>query len=136
MARLELGQKEGSLENKIEMYYGTKSQMDILKKEVDSLNKSIKEEMRENNIEELEVGDIVAKYSSYFKEDIDEDKLIEILKPMKLRGIIKKKEYVDLDALEAAIYHGKVNAADLDPSRIKKEVETLRITRRRPDKNE
>ena len=48
---------------------------------------------------------------------------------MKIRGVVKKKEYVDMDALENAIYNGKINAAELASCQTKKEVVTLKVTK-------
>ena len=103
--------------------------MDSYKKLVDSDNKEIKEIMQENKLPEFIVDDIKATCSVSERTDFIEEALIEKLKEMKVKGIIKKKEYVDMDALENAIYNGKVNAGELASCQTTKEVVTLRVSK-------
>ncbi len=44
-----------------------------------------------------------------------EDQLIPYLKSLGMENLIQTREYVDMEALESAIYHGQINAADLAP---------------------
>ena len=108
------------------VYYAQKSQMDLIKKEVDKENAEIKSIMAESGITEIISKDIRASYSVSTRQDFVEEALLAKLKEMKVRGVIKKKEYVDMEALENAIYNGKINAAELAPCQTIKEVATLR----------
>jgi hypothetical protein len=96
---------------------------------VDKENAEIKTLMRASNLSEFVAGDIKATCSVSERQDFIEEALIEKLKEMKVRGIIKKKEYVDMDALENAIYNGKVDAAALASCQTTKEVVTLRVSK-------
>lgn len=118
---------EERLTELLPIYHMQKSEMDSIKKVVDKENAEIKTLMRESNLSEFVAGDIKATCSVSERQDFIEEALIEKLKDMKVRGIIKKKEYVDMDALENAIYNGKVDAAALASCQTTKEVVTLRV---------
>ena len=120
---------EEKLSNLLPVYEANKSQMDSYKKLVDKDNKEIKSIMLGAEMGEFIVDDIKASCSVSEREDFIEEALIAKLKEMKIRGIVKKKEYVDMDALENAIYNGKVDAASLADCQTKKEVVTLRVTK-------
>lgn len=120
---------EERLTELLPIYHTQKSEMDSIKKVVDKENAEIKTLMRESNLPEFVAGDIKATCSVSERQDFIEEALIEKLKDMKVRGIIKKKEYVDMDALENAIYHGKVDAAALASCQTIKEVVTLRVSK-------
>ena len=120
---------EEKLQELIPRYQLNKSEMDSYKKIVDKDNKEIKMIMLESQLPEFVMGDIKATCSVSERQDFIEEALIEKLKNMKVRGIIKKKEYVDMDALENAIYNGKVNAAELASCQTTKEVVTLRVSK-------
>jgi hypothetical protein len=125
---------EEKLEQLIPHYQLNKSEMDSYKKIVDKDNKEIKEIMLSSQLSEFIVGDIKATCSVSVREDFIEEALIEKLKEMKIDGVIKMKEYVDMDALENAIYNGELNAAELASCQTKKEVVTLRVTKIKEEK--
>ena len=120
---------EEKLSQLLPVYEANKSKMDSYKKLVDKDNKEIKSIMLGAGLREFVVGDIKASCSVSEREDFIEEALIAKLKEMKVRGIVKKKEYVDMDALENAIYNGKIDAAVLADCQTKKEVVTLRVTK-------
>ncbi len=120
---------EEKLSQLLPVYEANKSKMDSYKKLVDKDNKKIKSIMLEARLKEFIVDDIKASCSVSEREDFIEEALIAKLKEMKVRGIVKKKEYVDMDALENAIYNGKIDAAALADCQTKKEVVTLKVTK-------
>ena len=120
---------EEKLSDLLPVYEANKSEMDSYKKLVDRDNKEIKSIMLGAEMGEFVVDDIKASCSVSVREDFVEEALIAKLKEMKIRGVIKKKEYVDMDALENAIYNGKVDAASLADCQTKKEVVTLRVSK-------
>lgn len=120
---------EEKLSQLLPVYEANKSEMDSYKKLVDKDNKEIKSIMLGAQLGEFVVDDIKASCSVSEREDFIEEALIAKLKEMKIRGIVKKKEYVDMDALENAIYNGKIDAALLADCQTKKEVVTLRVTK-------
>ena len=126
------------LEKLVPHFGEVKSQYDVLDKQVKSDGSKIKSLMTANGMDDFEAGGFVAKVSISQRESFEEEALIEKLKELKASGkltaaevkkLIKKKEYVDMDALESAIYNSKLDAAELQPCQVVKEVVTLRISR-------
>lgn len=105
----------------IPLFGEEKAQMDEHKKLSDTYNKQIKALMC--RLPEAEWKDYSANgYSVSYREDqtttLIEDALITLLKEKGLaKGIVKKKEYVDAEALESAMYHGDI------PKEVVKEME-------------
>ena len=106
-----------------------------LKKELDSIGTTIKEIMRDG-IDKYPAGDFIATYVVKVSNGMDEEYLLSQLQSEKLRktadslGLIKTKEYVDMDALENAIYHGKLDEETLDiirSAQTTKEIPTLTV---------
>lgn len=120
---------EEKLSQLLPVYEANKSKMDSYKRLVDKDNKEIKSIMLGAGLREFIVDDIKASCSVSERQDFIEEALIAKLKEMKVPGIVKKKEYVDMDALENAIYNGKIDAAALANCQTKKEVVTLRVSK-------
>lgn len=117
--------------NKLIPYYSeTKSNENFYKKEAEKSGKKIKSIFAENEIDEYEAGKVIAKVSIREKNDFNESALISKIKQLKMsKGIIKRKEYVDMEALENAIYKGDINAIDLADCQTKKEVAVLVVSK-------
>lgn len=123
--------EEQRLTELLPMYQKNKSEMDKLKKVVDSQNGEIKDLMKKVGITEFIAGGVKATCTISERISFIEEALIAKLKSMRgvgIKDLIKKKEYVDHDALENAIYNGKVNAAELADCEDKKEVVTLKVS--------
>ena len=89
--------------------YGDKNKLfNSVKKAVDELKSEIKEAFSESKISEFDTGDFTAILSTVEKQSFNEELMIPIIKTFCVRGVVKKKEYVDMDALEKAIYSGKI----------------------------
>lgn len=116
----------------IPLYAHNKQEQDRYKKLCDKQNTEIKSAMTKAELSTFEVDGYTASLSVSKRENIIEDKLIELLKENKIRGIVKKKEYIDMDALEKALYAGKIPAelvASMDNCKTYKEISTLRVTK-------
>lgn len=72
---------------------------------------------------------VKATVSTTNKVSYNEEKLIEYLKSLGVPDIVKTKEYVDMEALESALYHGQVEAKDLAPFKEDHYINTLRVTK-------
>ena len=113
----------------IQHYHVNKLEAESYKKIADKDNAQIKEIMVKEKLTEFVTTDgIKATCSVTHKQKFDEDCLISIIKGLGVEGIIKQKEYVDMDALENAIYNGQVCAADLVSAQESTEVITLRTS--------
>lgn len=95
-----------TLNEMINQYGKLNREVNAIKKEADKFNKSIKTEMKEQELDELNTGLYTAKLQVRKSESLDEEKVIEILKRNNIKGIVKRKEYVDESLLEDAIYKG------------------------------
>jgi len=115
------------LDELVPLYYEHNELVKKHKKIADKANKEIKEIMEEQGITEFATNGLVATVSVSERVDLMEDVLIEKIKELGIKGIIKTKEYVDMDALETALYNGLINPAMLAQAQTKKEVVTLRV---------
>jgi tRNA(Phe) wybutosine-synthesizing methylase Tyw3 len=125
----------------IPQYAKDKEQLDKIKKTTDEENTAIKTLMKEMDVKQYEAGGYVAKYSVSTRETMNEDKLLNLLieKGYKESGIIKQRDYVDMDVLEKALYAGEVDEETvklMDSCKDSKEVVTLRVSVVKPDKED
>lgn len=97
----------------IDQYGQNNTKLNALKKTCDSLKSDIKTTMSELDTTEFDTGTYAAVLSTVSKESMDDDLLVDFVRNLGLRGVIKKKEYVDMDKLEKAIYAGKITKEQL-----------------------
>ena len=116
----------------IEKFYVDKLELDNFKKSTEKYNKEIKDLMQKlNTTEHVTDNGLVAKMSVQKRESFNEDLLLSKIRSLEVPGIIKSKEYVDMDALENAIYNGELDATELASCRVTKEVITLKVNERK-----
>lgn len=121
--------------------YGShKETLDEYDKICKSENAEIKRIMEEEGIDNMQAGGYKVSYSVRETNKMDEDKLLALLqdKVSAESNIIKTKKYVDMDALESAIYNGAIPKEvliEMDNCREKKQTVTLRITKVKEKKN-
>lgn len=126
------------LEKLIPVYYDNKQNLDFYKKECDAGNAEIKKLMAEQKIKDYEVDGIVAKYIIQNKESMNEEALLKLLKEKGYTNVIKTKEYVDMDALENALYHDEIDkdtVVEMDKCKEVKEVIQLRVSKKKVKKD-
>jgi len=126
------------LEKLIPVYYDNKQNLDFYKKECDAGNAEIKKLMAEQKIKDYEVDGIVAKYVIQNKESMNEEALLKLLKEKGYTNVIKTKEYVDMDALENALYHDEIDkdtVVEMDKCKEVKEVIQLRVSKKKVEKD-
>ena len=93
------------LEELVKKYIEAKKKEADITKVTKDLNSKIKKAMLADDIDEVETDCGTARISVRKNESFDEENLINYLKETgKARGLVKKKEYIDYDALESAIY--------------------------------
>ena len=107
----------------VDQYKSVKDEEKIIKSQVSELNATLKEEMINSDLTSIDGnGDYCVTLSSTTKESLDEERAIEILKenltPAQIRQVVKKKEYIDDDALEKLVYNGKFDMSKLESCRI------------------
>lgn len=135
MARLNLDNEVTEfipLEELIPMYAHNKIELDSYTKLCKEENESIKAQMLEQGTDVYNAGGYTAKRTVSHRETLNEDKLMSVILKHNIQGIIKSKDYVDMDALENYLYHNEMTsslAADLESCKSKTEVVTLRVTK-------
>lgn len=135
MARKQL--KEPNVSNEelkqlVTKYIADKTLADTYKDLASDCNTQIKAMMETLGISECEDldGDNIATVTEQTKETFNEDALIVYLKDYNCdAGIVKTKEYVDMDALEAAIYHDRIPKEVLEGMAEYKETKITKVLR-------
>lgn len=123
---------EENLSNLIEIFYDEKQELDKYKKSTEEYNKQIKESLNELGKTEFETeSGLVAKMSTQQRESFNESKLIEKLKELNVTSPIKTIEVVDMDELENVIYNEMLDASELTPCKVIKEVITLKVSKKK-----
>lgn len=135
MARLNLTENNTlniPLEELIPMYAKNKIELDSYTQLCKEENESIKKQMLELGQDVYSTGGYTAKRTVSHRETLNEDRLMAVILKHNIQGIIKSKDYVDMDALENYLYNTEMTAslaADLESCKNKTEVVTLRVTK-------
>ena len=122
------------LKELIKQYALNKSELDAYDKLCKQENAEIKTMMEELGASEVDVDDYIAKRVVQKRENMNEEMLLNIAHLYGIPEIVKTKEYIDYDALENAIYTGKLSKdiiLEINKARETKEVVTLRITKKK-----
>ena len=97
------------------------------------LGPQIKKYLAEDNLTNYDTANSSVSVQIRSSVNFDEELLIDYLKSSGLsRGLVKRKEYVDFDALESAIYRGKLSEEqikELDKFKIERTTSALVIKR-------
>ena len=120
------------LDELIPQYAMNKSEMDSYKKICDKENAEIKKLMTDLVLPFYEAGEYKATCTISERESMNEEMLLEIAHNHGISEIVKTKEYIDFDALEKAIYDGKISQEillELDKAKEVKKVTTLRVSK-------
>lgn len=121
-----------TLKSTINHYANQNKLFNSIKKECDDLKSNIKTAMSEMKLTDFNTGDYIATISTVTKESFDEELLVNFVKSLGIRRAVKKKEYVDMDVLEKAIYNGRVSQEQLiemEKCKNSTSYQTLRITK-------
>lgn len=116
----------------IPRYVENKVEMESYKKICDRENAQIKSIMKDFAVQNYATGGYKATYSVSTRETMNEEMLLEIAHNFGIPEIVKTKEYIDFDALENAIYNGRISQEvllEMNKAKEIKEVVTLRVTK-------
>ena len=127
------GQTQKELLNSIiECFYKDKQTADKYKKSAEEYNKEIKDIMGNIKIDEFETDSgLIAKLTHKQSESFNEEKLLAKMKELNIPGIIKTREYVDMEALENEIYNENIDASELASCREIKETVALKVSKKK-----
>lgn len=97
--------------------------------------KKIKDYFSKHEISSFDTDEYTATVSTSESESLNDDLAIEIIKEhldgALLASVIKKKEYIDEDALEKLVYNNEFDVSLLERAKIVKVTKTLRVTKRK-----
>ena len=126
------------LSKAIDLYKENKDLENKLKKSNTEAGNLIKQYFNEKGITSASSEKYTATVTTTTKSTLNEELAIEIIKEnlggALLRSVIKKKEYIDEDALEKLVYNGDFDITKLEKAKIDTTTQTLRIARKKEDK--
>lgn len=122
--------KLSELDELIPAYAVNKERLNNFDKLCKEQNSKIKAIMQDFVVPVYKTHDYTATYSVSTRESMNEERLLEIAHQFGIPEIVKTKEYIDFDALEKAVYDGKISdeiLLEMDKAKEVKEVVTLRV---------
>ena len=126
------------LSKAIDLYKENKDLENKLKKSNTEAGNLIKQYFNEKGITSASSEKYTATVTTTTKSTLNEELAIEIIKEnlggALLRSVIKKKEYIDEDALEKLVYNGDFDITKLEKAKIDTTTQTLRISKKKEDK--
>lgn len=109
------------LREKVLEYVPKNEQSNKLKKIVSNLNNEIKALMEKLKMTSFKADDMVVSISTTESASFDEEVLLAVVKQLGMTDLIKTREYVDMQGLEAVLYDKNV------PSEVKAMFATAQI---------
>ena len=116
----EMEELEEELETLIPAYGSLDFELKNIKKKADGFKERIKTIVKSLGVKTYRAEDYEITYTEAERVSFKEDKLLIRLKeivankdPKEFEGLIKTKEYVDMDVLENLLYHNKFNEAEI-----------------------
>jgi len=100
---------EFTLEDYANRYIKLKQEESLLKKELEAVNKRLKELMKEQDQTEAHCSLGVVKYTVQHRTEFDEERALSILKASGNLDCIGLKEYVNTDILEKKLYNEAID---------------------------
>ena len=126
--------QEQTISEIIDKYKRDKDMENHLKKLNTENGTKIKEYFDKHGISSLDTDTCTATVSTSKSESLNDDLAIEIIKEhlggALLASVVKKKEYIDEDALEKLVYNGDFDISLLEKAKIVKVTKTLRISKK------
>lgn len=123
------------LSKEIDSYKENKDLENKLKKSNTEAGNRIKAYFNEKGITNASSEKYTATVTTTTKSTLNEELAIEIIKEnlggALLRSVIKKKEYIDEDALEKLVYNGDFDITKLEKAKIDTTTQTLRIAKKK-----
>lgn len=115
-------------------YQKASDEVTMAKTKKDSLNSVLKTVMESYNVKKYVSSDhILLSVSTRPNISFDEDKLLAYCQSLDVDGLVKTKEYVDMDVLESLIYHNKVDKKKIKECQIvKPDIVTLKCSQKKP----
>ena len=127
-------EQQEEIEMYIKLYNDAEEELRVADAKKKSLNSVIKDMLSSYGIKKYVSKDGKSSLSLSTKPNIswDDEKLLHYCKSLNIDGLVKMREYVDMDALENAVYHEVIRPENLKPYQIvKPDIKTLRFTQKK-----
>lgn len=117
-----------SLTKEVLDYYNIDQQKKSLSSMADAKKQQVIELMKSLNMDELKVNGVKCTLSTRTNKSIDQEKLLAYCKKLKIKGLVKRVEVVDLDVLENLTYTRQIDPADIERFTTKSISESIRLS--------
>lgn len=127
-------EQQEEIEMYLKLYNDAEEELRVADAKKKSLNSVIKDMLSSYGIKKYVSKDGKSSLSLSTKPNIswDDENLLHYCKSLNIDGLVKMKEYVDMDALENAVYHEVIRPENLKPYQIvKPDIKTLRFTQKK-----
>ena len=126
--------QKNQLEELSEQFKSVRDELSSIDKEKKALSSILKTMMQDFGVTKY-ISDSNISISMSTRQNIsfDEDKLISLCKSWNIDGLVKKKEYVDMDVLERVLYNDTSLREQVKQVQIvKPDIVTLKCTQKKP----
>lgn len=126
-------EQKQELNNLSIMYKEASDEYSSAEAKKNAINSMVKAAMKDFGVSKF-VSDSGISLSITSRPNIkwDEDKLLAFCKESDVSGLVKTKEYVDMDVLESALYNGAIKPDQLKPlQEVKPDIITLRCSQKK-----
>lgn len=127
-------EQQDELDDLARQYQEASDMENAAKTRKSSLNSMLKMLMNTYNVNKYVSSDNISlNVSTRPNICFDEDKLLAYCKGLGIDGLVKQKEYVDMEVLESLLYHDKVSKKDIAECKIQKpDIVTLTCKQKKP----
>lgn len=102
-------------------FYSLNNQFNSVKESINSVKDTITTLMSNLDLDVIEHKGLRCKLAKRTNTNIDEEGILEFCKTLNIDGLVKTKEYVDMDVLENLLYQKQLDSALVEKYIIKTE---------------
>lgn len=117
-----------SLTKEVLELYNLDQQQKTAKNMVDAKKESILAKLKALKLENIKVDGVKCSFVKTSRKSIDQEGLLKFCKALKIKGLVKRVEVVDLDLLENLTYTRQIDPADIEEFTTTSITETVRIS--------
>jgi hypothetical protein len=126
-------EQKNILEQLFSQYQQACEEFNVVEAKKKALNGVIKQMLSDLSLKKYYSENLKATMTISVRPNIswDEDALLCYCKTLQVPGLVKQKDYVDMDCLESCLYRGEVEAKNISKFQNKKpDIVTLKVTQK------